>query len=106
MEPNEAKLQIEKILGTQIRYEGHFNKIIATMDDNIINALLQWTKDCKEDRAYFKQSKKISGLLIFIFRPNDTRYRAILTKKRNEYFLSFFLDKHKYYERELQELGM
>lgn len=106
MEPDAAKLQIEKILGAKIRYEGHFNKIIATMDDSMITALLQWAKDCKEDRAYFKQSKKIPGMLIFIFRPNDTRYRAILTKKRNSYFLSFFLDKHKYYERELQELGI
>lgn len=106
MEPEAVKARIGKILGASIRYEGHFDKIIATMGDNILSALLQWAKDCKEDRAYFKQSKKIAGLLIFIFRPNDTRYRAILTKKRNSYFLSFFLDKHKYYERELQELGI
>lgn len=106
MDPELAKSRIIEILGNEIKFEGHFNKIVLDMKDNLINSVFKWVQDCKDDRAYFKQSKKFPDLLIFIFRPNDTRYRAILTKKKNAYFFVFFLDKHKYYERELQELGI
>jgi hypothetical protein len=31
--------------------------------------------------------------------------RAILTKEKKGYFIALFLDKHKYYEDEMQKLG-
>jgi len=34
-----------------------------------------------------------------------SNFRIILTKEKEKYFLALFLDKHKYYETEMEKLG-
>lgn len=103
---NEAKKRIEEILGGRISFEGHFDMVFDNLKENRQKQLIDWVKDCKEGKSIPISSDKIKDLLGFVFRFRDTNFRAILTKKKNEYFIALFLDKHKYYENERRKLGI
>lgn len=102
----EARRTIKTILGDNINFEGHFDLVFDSLKDNKQRQLIQWVKECKEGKHIALSSDKIRGLLGFILRFRDTNLRAILTKKKNEYFIALFLDKHKYYENERSKLGI
>jgi len=102
---NGAKEIVKKILGDQITFEGHFNIVFDNLKENRQKELIRWVKDCKERKCISISSNKIKGLLGFILKFRETNFRAVLTKKRNEYFIALFLDKHKYYENERTKLG-
>ena len=102
----EARAKIEKILGSDIKFEGHFNMVFDNLKENRQRQLIEWVKDCKEGKSIPLSSDKVKELLGFVLRFRDTNFRAILTKKKNEYFIALFLDKHKYYENERRKLGL
>lgn len=101
----EAKRKIEEILG-KIRFEGHFSQVFDNLKDKRQQQLIDWIKECREGIVNPISSDRIKDLLGFILRFRDTNFRAILTKKKNEYFIALFLDKHKYYENERRKLGV
>ena len=103
---NEARKKIEEILGGKIGFEGHFNIAFDNLKESRQKQLVEWVKDCKEGKSIPISSDKVKDLLGFILRFRDTNFRAILTKKKNKYFIALFLDKHKYYEKERRELGI
>ncbi len=103
---NEARKKIEETLGRSINFEGHFNMVFDNLKENRQKQLLEWVKECKEGKSIPISSDRIKGLLGFVLRFRDTNFRAILTKKKNEYFIALFLDKHKYYENERRKLGI
>ncbi|MBN1156998.1 hypothetical protein JXA85_05245 [Candidatus Woesearchaeota archaeon] len=103
---NEAREKIEVILGGKISFEGHFNMVFDNLKENRQKQLIGWIKECKEGKSNPISSDKVKDLLGFILRFRDTNFRAILTKKKNEYFIALFLDKHKYYETERRKLGI
>ncbi len=102
----EARKKIEEILGGIISFEGHFNMAFDNLKENRQRQLIEWVKDCKEGKSIPLSSDKVKELLGFVLRFRDTNFRAILTKKKNEYFIALFLDKHKYYENERMKLGL
>jgi hypothetical protein len=106
LEVEEIKQKITGILESNIEFEGHFSLVIENTDDNFHKTLLDWVQGCKEGEERIYTSKKNKRIVAFIFKSSDTRYRAILTKEKNKYFIVLFLDKHKYYERERDVLGI
>jgi hypothetical protein len=102
----EAKEKINKILESPIQYEGHFEIVFDNLSQNEQERLLDWIIQCKEGKTAPISSHKVKDMLGFILKFSDTRFRAILTKKKNEYFIALYLDKHKYYERQRQILGI
>ena len=105
MQAEQVKEQMKAMLGEQLQFEGHFDKVVEHLPDNMILQLLSWAKGCKDKKAIAFPSSAYPELLIFFFKPSVTNVRGILTKKKNSYFLSLFLDKHKYYDRERRKLG-
>ncbi|MEK6952262.1 MAG: hypothetical protein AABX29_04560, partial [Nanoarchaeota archaeon] len=93
----EARNVIKVILGDYITFEGHFDLVFDSLKENKQRQLIEWVKECKEGKHLVLSSDKIKDLLGFVLRFRDTNLRAILTKKKNEYFIALFLDKHKYY---------
>jgi len=102
---NEARQNIEEALNGQIKFEGHFNKVFDDLKKSRQEQLIQWVKDCKSGNVAPISSDKIQNLLGFVLKFRDTNFRVILTKKKNEYFIALFLDKHKYYENQRRKLG-
>jgi len=103
---DEAKEAIKKILGDHITFEGHFDMVFDRLKENRQKQIMEWVKECKEGKSNALSSDKVKDLLAFVLRFRDTNFRAILTKKKNEYFIALFLDKHKYYENERRKLGI
>ena len=103
---DEARKAISEILGSQISFEGHFDMVFDSLKENRQNQIIEWVRECKEGNQIALSSDKVKDLLGFILRFRDTNFRAILTKKKNEYFIALFLDKHKYYEHERNKLGI
>ena len=103
---NEARNKIEEILGSKINFEGHFDMVFDNLKGSRQKQLIEWIKDCRKGKINPISSDKVKDLLGFILRYRDTNFRAILTKKKNEYFIALFLDKHKYYENERRKLGI
>ncbi|MFA6089185.1 MAG: hypothetical protein WC755_04945 [Candidatus Woesearchaeota archaeon] len=67
--------------------------------------MLNWIKDCKlgnEPAITTKQNE----IIAFIFKSNQTNFRAILTKKKNSYYIWLFLGAHKYYDKKREDLGI
>jgi len=102
----EAKEEIERILGEQITFEGHFEVVFNSLKESRQKSLIEWVKGCQVGKAIPVSSDKIKDLLGFVLKFRDTNFRAILTKKKNEYFIALFLDKHKYYENQRRKLGL
>ena len=105
MEAEEIKKEFIEILGNEITFEGHFNLVVSNMKENLLNGLIEWVKNCKKGEEPISTNKKLKNIVVFFFKPNDTRFRGILTKEKNAYFITLFLDKHKYYDRERKRLG-
>ncbi len=103
---DEARDKIQEILGDSISFEGHFNVVFDSLKENRQQQLIDWVRDCKEGKTIAISSDRVKDLLGFILRFRDTNFRVILTKKKNEYFIALFLDKHKYYENERRKLGI
>ena len=103
---SEARRRIEEILGGKISFEGHFNMVFDNLKENRQKQLIEWVRECKEGKSIPISSDRVKSLLGFVLHFRDTNFRAILTKKKNEYFIALFLDKHKYYEKERRKLGI
>ena len=89
---NEAKEAIKKILGDHITFEGHFDMVFGRLKENRQKQIMEWVKECREGKSNALSSDKVKDLLAFVLRFRDTNLRAILTKKKNEYFIALFLD--------------
>ncbi|MFH1175083.1 MAG: hypothetical protein V1725_08200 [archaeon] len=104
MRPEDAKSLIKNVLGSPITFDGHFGKCFEHLKETQQQELLAWIQDCKARKTNPLQSKTNRELIGFV-RRIGSNLRAILTKKKRGYFLVLFLDKHKYYETEMQKLG-
>ncbi len=103
---DKAKANIREILGENITFGKHFNGVFDNLKESRQKEMIAWVKECKEGNSIAISSDKIKGLLAFVLRFRNTNFRAILTKKKNGYFIALFLDKHKYYENERNKLGV
>ena len=103
---DEARETITKILGSQIAFDGHFDLVFDSLKESRKLSLLEWIKKCQEGESIPVSSDRIKDLLGFVLKFRETNFRAILTKKKNEYFIALFLDKHKYYENQRRKLGI
>ena len=104
MQTNEAKELIKKILDSDVKFDGHFDKCFSNLKDTQQLEVIEWVKACKELKINPIQSKTNRELIGFVKRIGSN-LRAILTKEKKGYFLELFLDKHKYYEIEMNKLG-
>ena len=104
MQPEEARHLILQLLGSSLKFDGHFDKCFENLKETQQQELLQWVKDCQEHKTNVIQSK-INRELIGFVKRFGSNLRAILTKQKEGYFLVLFLDKHKYYEIEMEKLG-
>ncbi len=103
MRLDDARQQITALLGA-VSIDGHFDKCFANLKETQQDELFVWLRDCVERRANPIQSKRDREVIGFVKRFGSD-LRAILTKKKDGYFLALFLDKHKYYEDEMARLG-
>lgn len=104
MQAEEGKRLIQETLGQELKFEGHFIKCFENLKDTQQEELIQWAKDCREYRADPIQSKTNREIIGFV-RRFGSNIRAVLIKKKEGYFLVLFLDKHKYYEEEMDKWG-
>ena len=104
MQPEEAKTLIKEILNSDVSFEGHFNKCFENLKETQKQELIGWIKSCKKYKADPIQSKTNREVIGFVKRIGSN-IRTILTKEKQGYFLTLFLDKHKYYETEMNKLG-
>jgi len=104
LQTNEAKELIRKILDSNIKFEGHFDKCFSNIKNNQQKEIVEWIKACKELKINPIQSKTNREMIGFVKRIGSN-IRAILTKEKKGYFIELFLDKHKYYEIEINKLG-
>lgn len=103
LQHSEARTQITEMLGC-VEFEGHFNKCFDNLKETQQKEIVEWVKDCTERRIGPIMSKKSNNLIGFVERFGSN-LRAILTKEKEGYFIALFLDKHKYYETEMEKLG-
>ena len=105
LEVDEVKEKIIELLGNEIKFEGHFELVVSNMSEKLQENLLKWVENCREKKERAYTTIKNKKIVAFFFKPSDTRYRGILTKEKDAYYLALFLDKHKYYDRERESLG-
>lgn len=104
MQAEEAKKIIKEILESNVDFEGHFNKCFDNLKESQQTELVDWIKLCKEHKTNPIQSKTQRNTIGFV-RRIGSNLRAILTKEKQGYYITLFLDKHKYYELEMNKLG-
>ena len=104
MQATEAKIIIQKILESDVKFDGHFDKCFDNLKDTQQTEIIEWVKACKELKSNPIQSKTNRKIIGFVKRIGSN-LRAILTKEKKGYFIELFLDKHKYYEIEMNKLG-
>ena len=104
MLPEEARNLIKKILENKVNFDGHFDKCFGNLKETQQQEILTWLEECKLRRINPIFSKKDRNLIGFVKRIGSN-LRAILTKEKKGYFIALFLDKHKYYEIEMERLG-
>lgn len=91
-------------LGSDVKFDGHFDKCFDNIKATQQVEFLGWINDCKLKKENPIQSKTNRELIGFV-RRIGSNLRAILTKEKQGYFIELFLDKHKYYESEMDKLG-
>lgn len=101
---DEARKKIIEALEQDIKFDGHFNKCFDNIKETQQNELIFWVKECKGNNIGPIQSKKDRSMIGFVNRFGSN-LRAILTKRKKGYYIALFLDKHKYYESEMESLG-
>ena len=101
----EIKNKIKKIISDQIEFEGHFDTVINNMGENQQINFIEWIRKCNNRDIDPDPSPNSRDLLVFFFKPRVTNIRGILTKRKNSYFITLFLDKHKYYDKQRRKLG-
>ena len=104
MQAEEGKERIKKIIEQDLEFEGHFNKCFENLKETQQQELILWIKECKEHKTNVIQSKLDREVIGFVKRFGSN-LRAILTKRKESYFIALFLDKHKYYELEMKKFG-
>ena len=104
MQTIEAKTLIKKILESDVKFDGHFDKCFENLKVTQQDEIIEWIKSCKELKVNPIQSKTNREVIGFVKRIGSN-LRAILTKEKKGYFIELFLDKHKYYEIEMGKLG-
>jgi hypothetical protein len=105
VQAEEIRAKIKKVIGEQIKFEGHFNLVVNNMNEKMQLNLLEWIKRCDNREIDSNTAPAFKGLVAFFFKPRVTNIRGILTKEKNSYFIALFLDKHKYYDLERRRLG-
>lgn len=103
---NQVREKIVNILGSKIDFEGHFNSVFDNLKQTKQEQLINWIIDCNDRKNMAISSDRVDDLLGFVLKFRETNFRAILTKKKNQYFIALFLDKHKYYENKRRKLGI
>lgn len=104
MQHDEARKLIIHILETDVKFDGHFDKCFDNLKETQQQELIGWVTACKEKKVNPIQSKKHTEIIGFVKRIGSN-IRTILTKEKEGYFIELFLDKHKYYESEMEKLG-
>ena len=100
----EGRRLILGLLECEVSFDGHFDKCFDNLKVTQQKELLDWIHDCKLKNANPIQSKLNREIIGFV-RRIGSNLRAILTKQKKGYFIELFLDKHKYYEAEMDKLG-
>ena len=106
MKVDEFKKEVEKILGNEIKYDGHIDLAISNIDEDRQKRILKWIENCLEGTERPEPCKNFRNLISFIYKSNDNKIRGILTKEKNSYFIELFIDKHKYYDTKRKYLGI
>ena len=106
MKAEEFKETVIKILGIDIKFEGHVDLVIENISEDRQKIILDWIIQCEEGINRPEPCKRFRNLIAFIYKSNDNKIRGILTKEKNSYFIELFLDKHKYYDRKRKYLGL
>ena len=100
----EARKIIQDILGSNIEFDGHFDKCFDNIKETQQYEVISWIIACKNHEINPIQSKTNREIIGFVKRIGSN-LRGILVKEKQGYFIELFLDKHKYYEIEKSKFG-
>ena len=106
MKAENFKKEVTAILGKEIEFDGHVNKIIENIPEERQKRILEWVGNCVRGIIIPEPCKNYRHLIAFIYKSSDNRISGILTKEKNVYFIELFLDKHKYYDQKRRYLGV
>ncbi len=106
MKIDEFKESVKSILESDIKFDGHVDLVINSLQDHRQKSILDWIKECKLSNIKPEPCKNFKEFISFIYKSNDNKIRGILTKEKNSYFIELFLDNHKYYDRKRRYLGL
>lgn len=106
MRVDEFKEKVKALLGNNLKFDGHVEKVIDSINEQKQNQILDWANDCKVGNERPEPCKNIPNTICFIYKSNDNKIRGLLTKEKNSYFIELFIDNHKYYDRKRKYLGL
>ena len=106
MKVEDFKKEVTNILETEIKFDGHVDKIVDNVPEERQKSILEWIRNCQRGIIIPEPCKNYRYLIAFIYKSGDNRIRGILTKEKNAYFIELFLDKHKYYDQKRRYLGL
>jgi hypothetical protein len=101
---DDAKTLVKSILTSDVKFEGHFDKCFDNLKETQQQEIIIWVKSCKDMGENPIQSKIDRQKIGFVKRIGSN-VRVLLTKEKTGYFIALFLDKHKYYEDEMNKQG-
>lgn len=106
MEDKEIRKQLLSIFGQQLKFNKEFDKYAEQLKEGMVQDLLEWCNDCKNDLADMSTppKKKYKHLLVF-FRKIASEIRVTLIKEKNANFIEIILSGHKYYDDTRLKLG-
>ncbi len=106
MEAKEARQQLLKLFGQQIRFNKDFDDYFAKLKDNMATDLLLWCERCKNnlELGSVPPRKQFKHLYVF-FRKIASDVRVVLIKQQNNDFIEMILDSHKQYDDTRTKFG-
>jgi hypothetical protein len=102
----EFKEKITNLLGSNVKFDGHINKVVLSLDSNRFLSIYRWIEECINDKHRCIPCMNKRNIIAFIYKSNDNKLRVILTKEINGYYIEILLDKHKYYDNKRKSLGI
>jgi|SRR3989338_1931516 len=104
MNPEELKLQIMAIFGSQVLFNAEFDNLAESIK-NIDETLISWCVSVKEGKILPIFHKKLRDSIVFIKKIGSSN-RCIIIKVKNGEFKEVHLGDHQYYNYLTKRLGI
>lgn len=106
MELEQVRAKIIGIFNEKIIFNKEFDKNIVKLKKGMIQDLLEWCKNCRDNKELgsVPPKKEFKNLYVF-FRKIASDIRVTLIKEQNKDFIQINLEDHKNYDNTRMKLG-